>query len=87
MHQLDGNEQAGEASLGRAIEIARCQQAKMLELRAAVALARRMLGQGRAEEGQALLRPIYEWFQEGFDTAELSDARELLSASVRSMHA
>jgi hypothetical protein len=87
MHYVEGNDQAAEISLRHAIEIARCQQAKMLELRAAIALARRMLGQGRAEEGQALLRPIYEWFQEGFDTAELSDARELLSASVRSMHA
>jgi len=87
IHYVEEDEQAGEASLRRAIEIARSQEAKMLELRAVVALARRMLGQGRTEEGQALLRPIYEWFQEGFDTAELSDARELLSASVRSMHA
>jgi predicted ATPase len=64
----------------QALEIARCQQAKSLELRAAMSLSRLWQQQGKRTEGRALLAPIYGWFTEGFDTADLQDARALLDA-------
>jgi len=62
----------------QAIEIARLQSAKSLELRAAVSLAR--LWQDRGERGEArdILAPVFEWFTEGLETAELKDAKALL---------
>jgi predicted ATPase len=62
----------------QAIEIARRQQAKSLELRAVMSLARLWQQQGKREEGRAILADIYGWFTEGFDTADLKDARVLL---------
>ena len=62
----------------RAIEIARQQKAKSWELRAASSLARLLLRQGRRSEARQTLTPVYEWFTEGFDTADLKDARALL---------
>ena len=62
----------------RAIETARSQQAKSLELRAATSLARLWRDQGKRAEAQDLLAPVYGWFTEGFDTADLKDAKALL---------
>jgi predicted ATPase len=58
--------------------VARRQQAKSLELRAAMSLARFWQQQGKRAEAQALLAPVYGWFTEGFDTADLQEARSLL---------
>jgi predicted ATPase len=62
----------------RALNIARHQQAKSWELRAATSLARLWGNQGKRKEAQELVAPIYSWFTEGFDTADLTDARALL---------
>ena len=67
-----------EAAFRKALEIARSQQARALELRAATSLARLCGAQGRRGEARALLQPVYAWFTEGFDTADLEDARALL---------
>ncbi len=61
-----------------AVEIARRQQAKSLELRAAISLARFWSGKGRCDEARELLAPVYEWFTEGFDTPDLGEAKALL---------
>jgi predicted ATPase len=58
--------------------VARRQQAKSWELRAATSLARLWQQQGKRAEARELLAPIYDWFTEGFDTADLCDARALL---------
>ncbi len=67
-----------EASYWRAIERARSQEAKSWELRAATSLARLWRDQGKPAEARALLAPVYGWFTEGFDTADLKDAKALL---------
>jgi predicted ATPase len=67
-----------EAAFHDALEVARRQRAKSLELPAATNLARLLRNQGRRDEGRALLQPVYDWFTEGFDTADLKDARALL---------
>jgi predicted ATPase len=72
-----------ESCLHRALEIARQQQAKSFELRAAMSLARVWLDQGKREDGRTLLEEIYGWFTEGFDTADLKDARALLDVLRR----
>ena len=64
----------------RALDTARRQEAKSLELRAATSLARLWQQQGKRAEARALLAPIYDWFTEGFDTADLQEARALLEA-------
>jgi predicted ATPase len=69
-----------EAWLQRALDIARRQEAKSLELRAAMSLARLWQQQGKQAEARALLAPVYGWFTEGFDTADLQEARTLLEA-------
>ena len=68
----------GEASIRQALELARKQQAKSWELRAATSLARLWGEQGRRTEAHELLASVYGWFTEGFDTADLRDARALL---------
>ncbi len=77
-----------EVSYRRAIERARSQEAKSWELRAATSLARLWRDQGKPAEARGLLAPIYGWFTEGFDTADLKDAKALLEElgdiSVRS---
>jgi predicted ATPase len=60
--------------------IAREQEAKLWELRAAVSLARLRRGQGKSNEARNLLAPVYGWFTEGFDTADLKEAKALLDA-------
>ena len=67
-----------EACFQQALTVARRQQAKSLELRAAVSLARLWQQQGQRAKAQALLAPIYGWFTEGFDTADLQEAKVLL---------
>ena len=69
-----------EACFQQALNIARCQQAKSLELRAAMSLGRLWQQQGKRQEARALLAPIYGWFTEGFDTADLQEAKTLLHA-------
>jgi class 3 adenylate cyclase/predicted ATPase len=74
---------AGDATeptawLQRAIETARSQQAKSLELRAATSLARLWTEQGERQKARDLLAPVYGWFTEGFDTPDLKNAKALL---------
>ena len=68
----------GQASLQQAIRIAQAQQAKALELRAAANLARLWGEQGRRAEARDLLAAVFGWFTEGFDTADLKEAKALL---------
>jgi predicted ATPase len=69
-----------EACFQQALEVARRQQAKSLELRAAMSLARLWQSQGKRDKARELLEPVYSWFTEGFDTADLKDAKVLLAA-------
>ena len=69
-----------EACFQQALAIARRQQAKSWELRAAVSLSRLWQQQGKRDEARELLAPIYGWFTEGFDTADLQEAKTLLEA-------
>jgi hypothetical protein len=71
-------ESEAEECFLRAIDIACTQQAKSLELRAATSLARLWQQQGKKAEARELLAPVYQWFTEGFDTADLQDAKALL---------
>ena len=71
-----------EACYTRAIQKAREQSAKSLELRAAISLARLWTEQGRGTEARDLLGPVYGWFTEGFDTADLKEAKTLLDKLV-----
>jgi tetratricopeptide (TPR) repeat protein len=67
-----------EASFQRALAVARNQQARLWELRAAMALARLCVEQGERRKAQDILAPIYGWFTEGFETPDLQDAKNLL---------
>ena len=67
-----------ERSYRDAIAVAQRQRARSLELRAATALARLLQGQGRSAEALRVLAPIYDWFTEGLDTADLREAKPLL---------
>ena len=62
----------------RALAVARRQQAKSWELRAAMSMARLWREQGKGEEARELLSPVYGWFTEGFDTRDLKDGKALL---------
>ena len=62
----------------RALEVARRQQAKSWELRAAMSLARLWRDQGKVRQARELLAPVYGWFAEGFDTRDLKEAKALL---------
>ena len=68
------------ACFQQALDIARRQQAKSWELRAAMSLSRLWQQQGKRAAARELLAPIYGWFTEGFDTADLQDAKALLDA-------
>jgi tetratricopeptide (TPR) repeat protein len=72
------NAPEAEGCFRTAIEIARRRSAKSWELRATISLARLSAKQGRREEGRAMLAHIYNWFTEGFDTADLKEAKALL---------
>lgn len=67
-----------EALFGQSLEIARRQEAKTFELRAATSLARLWQRQGKRDAARALLAPLYAWFTEGFDTRALKDGKALL---------
>jgi predicted ATPase len=69
-----------EACFRMALELSRAQGARMFELRAATGLARLYAGEGRRTQARDLIGPVYQWFTEGFDTADLKDARALLDA-------
>jgi class 3 adenylate cyclase/tetratricopeptide (TPR) repeat protein len=71
---------AAEASFREALEYARGQQARSLELRAATSYGRLLHEQGRTEEARALLAPVYAWFTEGHDLPDLVDAKALLDS-------
>ncbi|MBW2388384.1 MAG: AAA family ATPase, partial [Deltaproteobacteria bacterium] len=85
LHRLKGEillqqRAAGEAEscFRRALEIAREREAKSDELRATTSLARLLRDRGEHDEARGLLQPVYDWFTEGFDTADLKDAKALL---------
>jgi len=72
-----------EACFQQALAIARRQQAKSLELRAAMSLTRLWQPQGKRDAAYDLLTPVYDWFTEGFDTTDLQEARALLEVLSR----
>jgi len=74
--------EGAEAHFLQALEVARSQQAKSLELRAAVSLGRLWQEQGRRADARTLLVPVSHWFTEGFDTADLLEAKALLDALI-----
>ncbi len=69
-----------EACFERALAVARAQQAKSWELRAATSMARLWRDQGKRDEARNLLAPVFGWFTEGFDTLDLKEAKALLDA-------
>ena len=88
IHRIKGNlllamsvrdEDAAQTAFGEALSVARAQHAKILELRAAMSMARLWRDQGKREEARELLAPLYGWFTEGFDTLDLKDAKVLLN--------
>jgi predicted ATPase len=87
LHRLKGElllavgghaDEEAEAEYQRALEVARAQNSKSFELRAATSLARLWRRQGRRREARELLAAVYAWFTEGFDTPDLIDAKALL---------
>jgi predicted ATPase len=84
LHRLEGkllvssDWPGAEGCFRKAIAVAQAQQARLWELRAATSLARLWAEQGRRAEAHDLLAPVYGWFTEGFDTADLKDAKALL---------
>jgi DNA-binding winged helix-turn-helix (wHTH) protein/predicted ATPase len=82
LHQAVPDAVQAEVSIQQALGMARRQQAKSWELRAAMSLARLWSQHGKREEAHALLAPIYGWFTEGFDTADLQEAKALLEALI-----
>jgi predicted ATPase len=76
--QSTDNRAEAEACFHRALEIARQQSVKAFELRAATSLAGLWRDQGRPAQARDLLAPVYDWFTEGFDTADLKHAKGLL---------
>ena len=82
LQQNSDNHTEAASCFQQAITIAQSQQAKSWELRAATSLARLWQQQGKHQEAHALLTPVYSWFTEGFDTADLKDAKALLDESA-----
>jgi predicted ATPase len=76
----DGDEAGAEACFQKAREMAQAQHARTLKLRAATSLARLWQQQGKRQKAHNLLAPIYGWFTEGFETADLREAKQLLEA-------
>ena len=77
---MDGTAiEEAEALFHQALEIARRQEAKTFELRAATSLARLWQRQGKRDAAHDLLAPLYAWFTEGFDTRDLIEAKALLA--------
>ena len=82
LQQSSDNSTQAETCFQHALEIAHNQQAKSFELRTATSLAPLWQQHGKRQEAHDLLAPVYEWFAEGFDTADLKDAKALLDALV-----
>ena len=82
LQQSSDNQAETEASFHKALDIARSQQAKSFELRIATSLARLWHQQGKRQEAHDLLASVYNWFTEGFDTADLQEAKTLLEELV-----
>src|SRR5262249_55617955 len=80
LQQNAANQAEAETCFQQAITVAQNQQAKSGELRAATSLARLWQQQGKRQEAHDLLASVYNWFTEGFDTADLKDAKALLDA-------
>ncbi|MCZ6876114.1 MAG: AAA family ATPase [bacterium] len=78
LHQATSDVAQAETCFHQALDVARYQQAKSLELRAATSLARLWQSQDKRQGARDLLAPVYEWFTEGFDTADLIEAKGLL---------
>ena len=78
LQQTVPDESQAESCFQKALTVARGQQAKSLELRAAMSLSRLWQSQGKLQDAYDLLAPVYGWFTEGFDTADLMDAKALL---------
>jgi predicted ATPase len=78
LRQPGTSQTEAETWLQRALDVARCQEAKALELRAAMSLSRLWQQQGKRQTAHDLLAEIYAWFTEGFDTADLQEAQALL---------
>jgi predicted ATPase/class 3 adenylate cyclase len=78
LQQSTAQQGQAEEHLHQALTVARRRQAKSWELRAAMSLSRLWQQQGKRTEAYELLAPVYSWFTEGFDTADLQDARALL---------
>jgi predicted ATPase len=74
----DADIDAAHAAFQTSLHVARAQEAKSYELRAAMSLAQLWQSEGRRREARDLLAPVYAWFTEGFDTRDLIAARELL---------
>jgi predicted ATPase len=72
--------QEAEACFLKAVDIARKQQAKSLELRAVTSLARLRQSQGKRNEAHQMLSEVYNWFTEGFDTKDLQEAQEMIES-------
>src|SRR5205807_884614 len=79
LRQTGTPQEEAETWLRRALDVARHQEAKALELRAAMSLSRLWQQQGKGVEARELLASVYGWFTEGFDTADLQEARALLN--------
>jgi predicted ATPase len=75
---IGGAPEEAVARYQEALDIARAQEAKSFELRAATSLARLWRNQGKRAEARTMLAEIYNWFTEGFDTGDLKDAKALL---------
>jgi predicted ATPase len=80
LRQPEPPQAEAEACFQRALDVARRQEAKSLELRAAMSLARLWQQQGKRAEARELLAPVYAWFTEGWETADLQEARALVAA-------
>jgi predicted ATPase len=80
LQQHSDNHAEAESCFHHALDTARNQDAKSFELRTATSLARLWQQQGKRHEAHDLLAPVYGWFTEGFDTADLQDAKALLDA-------
>ena len=78
LKSLAPDTEKAERYFDRALAVARQQQAKSWELRAAMSLARLWRDEGKSQQARELLAPIYGWFTEGFDTGDLKDAKALL---------
>jgi predicted ATPase len=83
LKSFDSDAAKAEASFERALTVARQQQTKSWELRAAMSLARLWRDQGKRQQARELLAPVYGWFTEGFDTLDLKGAKALLDDLAR----